>query len=488
MDVIVVVDFEGQLGDELTVKAGDIIKNVKPSGESGWLFGELNGKKGCFPRHFVQEIPASFSCGLNRNPRSLRKSSLVKKKKQRWCEAQFLYTPTKGDELEIKVGDIIEVLQEIEDGWWLGKLNDVTGAFPSNFVKELSSDKIPVTLNHGHAPINSTPKQRQQPSETAPDIIKDSDKSNLSPGSTENGDTQGVKEYCKAMFDFGASADDELDLKKGDTILVINKVTEDEGWWEGEKDGKRGFFPDNFVILLTSEANASTKPLPPRTLSIKKTEESNEQKKEQSPKSSVQPAKKPPPPPGKSKLIQSLSFKHNGELHPIVPKPTVTEPAKDRHNETEVDGLDCVQVSSEKLSHPTANRPKPQGRRPPTNLHSPPPVAEKSAAAPFTVKGIGAQVLPPLLSPTSKKAGCPVKRTPSNIIAEAKPKSETETTDKTLLEELKAEIQEMKFALELVKNQHQKDVAELKHEITEERTKRMSLQAEVEKIRKLLPS
>lgn len=28
------------------------------------------------------------------------------------------------------------------------------------------------------------------------------------------------------------------------------KETEDEGWWEGELNGRCGFFPDNFVMVI----------------------------------------------------------------------------------------------------------------------------------------------------------------------------------------------------------------------------------------------
>ena len=30
--------------------------------------------------------------------------------------------------------------------------------------------------------------------------------------------------------------------------LLLSQVTEDKGWWEGESQGRRGLFPDNFVL------------------------------------------------------------------------------------------------------------------------------------------------------------------------------------------------------------------------------------------------
>lgn len=53
-EVLVLLDFEGTMGDEITVRAGDVVKNVTPSSEEGWLEGEIRGKRGIFPANFVQ--------------------------------------------------------------------------------------------------------------------------------------------------------------------------------------------------------------------------------------------------------------------------------------------------------------------------------------------------------------------------------------------------------------------------------------------------
>ena len=53
-EVLVLIDFEGTMGDELTMTAGDIVKNVTTSNEEGWLEGELGEKRGMFPANFVQ--------------------------------------------------------------------------------------------------------------------------------------------------------------------------------------------------------------------------------------------------------------------------------------------------------------------------------------------------------------------------------------------------------------------------------------------------
>lgn len=30
--------------------------------------------------------------------------------------------------------------------------------------------------------------------------------------------------------------------------VLLSQTTEDKGWWEGESQGRRGLFPDNFVL------------------------------------------------------------------------------------------------------------------------------------------------------------------------------------------------------------------------------------------------
>ncbi|XP_026307681.1 SH3 domain-containing kinase-binding protein 1-like [Piliocolobus tephrosceles] len=46
-------------------------------------------------------------------------------------------------------------------------------------------------------------------------------------------------------FDYQAQHDDELTISVGEIITNIRK--EDGGWWEGQINGRRGLFPDNFV-------------------------------------------------------------------------------------------------------------------------------------------------------------------------------------------------------------------------------------------------
>ncbi len=52
-------------------------------------------------------------------------------------------------------------------------------------------------------------------------------------------------------FDYEATQDDELTLKEGQIITNINMM--EEGWWEGDLNGQRGLFPDNFVEVCKTK-------------------------------------------------------------------------------------------------------------------------------------------------------------------------------------------------------------------------------------------
>ncbi|XP_029044083.2 unconventional myosin-Ie-like isoform X3 [Osmia bicornis bicornis] len=52
-------------------------------------------------------------------------------------KALYNYSPQDLDELELKEGDVIELLKEHEGGWWNGRLKGKTGLFPSNYVVKM---------------------------------------------------------------------------------------------------------------------------------------------------------------------------------------------------------------------------------------------------------------------------------------------------------------------------------------------------------------
>lgn len=54
-------DYEALQEDELTLRLGDVIRNVRRIDEDGWMEGDLNGKRGLFPDNFVKVILRMYS-------------------------------------------------------------------------------------------------------------------------------------------------------------------------------------------------------------------------------------------------------------------------------------------------------------------------------------------------------------------------------------------------------------------------------------------
>ncbi|KAK3801709.1 hypothetical protein RRG08_033894 [Elysia crispata] len=57
-----------------------------------------------------------------------------------------------------------------------------------------------------------------------------------------------IKVEAVVEYEYKAEQEDELTLKVGDIITGV--LTADGGWWEGELNGKKGMFPENFVKLI----------------------------------------------------------------------------------------------------------------------------------------------------------------------------------------------------------------------------------------------
>ncbi|KAM8977397.1 LOW QUALITY PROTEIN: SH3 domain-containing protein 21 [Pelodytes ibericus] len=610
-DMLVLLDFQGQQEDELKIKVGEVIRNVKKTAEEGWLEGELNGKRGFFPQLFAKDIPSIF---LNDNgqryPRSMRKANTcIQKTKQRWCKAHYSYSPGKQDELELFAGEVIEVLEEIEDGWWLGKKGDLIGAFPSNFVQEIAespSDKVPELKKNKQRPkmmeYTFTPKdgEKGKPQDKA---TARNQKDSITPAPA-------IQEFCRAMFDYVPSLQDELALRKGDVVLITNKETGDEGWWQGELNGKSGFFPDNFVILLPPTSHINTNKPPMRTPTVKvpakvdvstvdkapadkkaetpsttgqkakidipttdkekpdvnrpvspasvgqkakfektpvdkknkdvkrpespassgqkaKTDiskgdkklsdsptttgqkgkmdapatidkklqdvnapespsfnghkDQKETKTDPAPKLTHQPAKKfapPPPVPIKTKSNASPGNKLNTE-----PQTKHSEDGKDKSKDTNT--LEGLRVSSVRLAHPTAERPKMQGKRPPktklttnhtnycveNSFYFPEPTSAKAVPKSSTSSS-------QVTSPTAKASTQPPSFTSAS-------KRSQDSAQSVQVEELAAEIKTLKLMMEMIQSKHLKDMEDIRGEIHDEKVKRLALQMEIENLKKL---
>ncbi len=65
------------------------------------------------------------------------------------CQVLYDYTPQNPDELEIHVGDIINIIEMCDDGWYCGIMDKSNhkqtmefGTFPGNYVQLLPMERM----------------------------------------------------------------------------------------------------------------------------------------------------------------------------------------------------------------------------------------------------------------------------------------------------------------------------------------------------------
>ncbi|XP_067273937.1 CD2-associated protein isoform X2 [Pseudorasbora parva] len=637
VEVVVEYDYDALHEDELTLKLGDVIRNVRRIDEDGWMEGDLNGKRGLFPDNFVKEVKkdepkakeepkeakevkevkdetplqrrtsknvASLvqristyglpTGGLGLQPHSQPRAS-KKKPKKRQCKVLFEYVPQNEDELELKLGDIIEITEEVEEGWWSGSMNGKSGLFPSNFVKEIESTEETETsdvteepetpdgvssptsphpgngvmaqpkkiigigfgdiFKEGSVKLRVSPRgptgneeKKEKPIPSLPSATKPTPLSTPEPpkGEKEAESKGKVKEYCKATFAYEATNQDELDLKEGDVIHVLSKESSFSGKEIEQPNADVQFRECRKTLTSKGSIKVSSKqepeekpkkpPPPSKTTALKPEAPSVDRKQPQTrPEDKVvkplpeKPAKpvgptvppKKPVPPSKGLLRPSIHTKrpdlpltpspaakqvHNGEV-PILRTKPETEPVsiKPKTPQTVLDSgeknsetvnlmsFDDVSSTSEKLTHPTAQRPKMPGKRPPGHRGQSPSkeICEKAEnieevdevdPVPSAQNSFKASVSSPL--PSTAPKAIPA----THITPEPKPKPDKEEEKGSELEDLKAQMKELVLSVELLKTQQTRELNDLRKDLDDERLKRVALQMEIDKLKKIVQS
>ncbi|KAL2101663.1 hypothetical protein ACEWY4_003424 [Coilia grayii] len=60
-----------------------------------------------------------------------------------YCRSLYAFSGKHDQALKFEVGEIIELLQPLDNGWWEGKIDGVRGWFPANYVKVLEKPVTP---------------------------------------------------------------------------------------------------------------------------------------------------------------------------------------------------------------------------------------------------------------------------------------------------------------------------------------------------------
>jgi son of sevenless-like protein len=57
--------------------------------------------------------------------------------------------------------------------------------------------------------------------------------------------------FCRAKYDYQSADDASLSFRRGDIIEVLTRL--ETGWWDGLLGEERGWFPSNYVDIITDE-------------------------------------------------------------------------------------------------------------------------------------------------------------------------------------------------------------------------------------------
>lgn len=200
------------------------------------------------------------------------------------CTALYSYSAQNPDELTIVENEQLEVVGEGDGDGWLRARNyrGEEGYVPHNYLDverdtavgaDASSGGQQLTSQISFSSVDYTvdsedPEMYADSVQQSPDQV-----SVISAPIKEPVDVQPVlvqqvagkkrldsqQEWCIALYDYDASAEDELTFEENQIIKIVNKSPHgvDDGWWEGELNGQIGNFPS----LVVEECDETGEPL-----------------------------------------------------------------------------------------------------------------------------------------------------------------------------------------------------------------------------------
>lgn len=232
--------------------------------------------------------------------------------------ATYDFDGEEGNELSFREGEVIDVIEKDDSGWWLGKIGERVGVFPSSRTKpyvkpvamsgaNLATQKAAgrgvratsikstmASVQAGEdgngmvhaieAPITAAPSgettnvgeenpatdnetdaaaggtgvgaENQQQEEDGAGAADDSKRDE---GGTEEGAVLSSRALfqCKALYDF--PGEDEADLAfVADQVIDVLEII-DDNWLRGAINGREGIFPKNFVEKIRNKKKAKKK-------------------------------------------------------------------------------------------------------------------------------------------------------------------------------------------------------------------------------------
>ncbi|XP_016402983.1 F-BAR and double SH3 domains protein 2-like [Sinocyclocheilus rhinocerous] len=150
------------------------------------------------------------------------------------------------DELTIDEHEMLEVIEDGDMEDWVKARNKSgqVGYVPEKYLQFPTSNSV-LSMLQSLAALDA--RSHSSSNSTEPELASGS----------FNGDSS--MSFVKAMYDYEGQTDDELSFPEGAIIRILNKDNqEDDGFWEGEFNGRVGVFPSVLVEDLTASENGDS--------------------------------------------------------------------------------------------------------------------------------------------------------------------------------------------------------------------------------------
>lgn len=161
-----------------------------------------------------------FSLRRNKTVASNNEGSALSLK----ASANYPYDADGDDEISLRPGESYDVLEEDDGSGWttLRAGTGAQGLAPTSYLTITTGGSAA-----GGNDLGLTPKKK------GPAVAP----------------KRGAKrvEYVEALYDYVADEDNELSIRAGDKIVLVQADTDGSGWTEGELDGQKGLFPTAYV-------------------------------------------------------------------------------------------------------------------------------------------------------------------------------------------------------------------------------------------------
>uniref|UniRef100_A0A183CEE9 Cytoplasmic protein NCK1 n=1 Tax=Globodera pallida TaxID=36090 RepID=A0A183CEE9_GLOPA len=228
--IVAKFDYQAQEEQELSLTKNERLKLLDDS-KPWWKALNARGEIGFVPSNYLREKDKENLRSLSATNNHSRNGQ--EKMLDMVAVVLFDYVPQRDDELSLRRGGRLRVLDKSSDGWWKGEEEGGLrrGWFPSNYVREEADneEELPELSENGVAKMNgfgtpegttATQRQQRQPNK--------------------------ILEIVLCLYSFEAQNPQELSFTKHERLDILEHP--DPEWWMARNQyGKTGLVPTNYI-------------------------------------------------------------------------------------------------------------------------------------------------------------------------------------------------------------------------------------------------